>query len=386
MSGPEQFTVPCVIMRGGTSKALFFHEYDVPPPGAERDRMLKRAMGAPDVMQIDGLGGARLVTSKVAIIKRSTRKDADIDYTFAQVDIELDHITYDGNCGNISSGVGPFAIDEGLVEAVEPITTVRIYNTNTRKVLVAKIPVHEGRARVHGDFAIAGVPGRGAEITMDYSGTIGAVSGRLLPTGNVLDRIQLENGNSISFSLCDAGNPCVFVAATDLGITGQELPANISSNKGLIATIDEILAKALTATGMVKDWKQTLALPTKPLFVAVSPPAEYVDMNRETQKAEGMDLCCRLVFLSKCHESMAGTGAISTSAASRVQGSVVHRAIRAEALDRDLLRIGHPLGVMETTVRLAEGCDSAAPKFSVLGFARTARRLMAGNLYLPASQ
>src|SRR5947208_3237938 len=144
----DQVAVPCVLMRGGTSKALFFHEKDVPAPGPARDHLLKRAMGTPDVLQIDGLGGSRLVTSKVAIIGRSTRAGADVDYTFAQVDIDRDSVGHDGNCGNISSAVGPFAIDEGLVDAVEPVTKVRIYNTNTGKMLVAKVPVAGGKARV----------------------------------------------------------------------------------------------------------------------------------------------------------------------------------------------------------------------------------------------
>ncbi|MEO7245734.1 MAG: PrpF domain-containing protein, partial [Rubrivivax sp.] len=143
---PEQTAVRCVLMRGGTSKALFFHEADVPPAGPARDRLLKRAMGTPDVMQIDGLGGSRAVTSKVAIIRRSARPDADVDYTFAQVDIDRDRVGYDGNCGNISSAVAPFSIDEGLVDAVEPVTTVRIYNTNTDKLLVSRVQVKGGTA------------------------------------------------------------------------------------------------------------------------------------------------------------------------------------------------------------------------------------------------
>lgn len=187
----EQIEVRCVLMRGGTSKALFFHEADVPPPGEARDNLLKRAMGTPDVLQIDGLGGSRLVTSKVAIIQKSTRPDADIDYTFAQIDVERDLIGYDANCGNISSAVAPFAIDEGLVEAVEPVTTVRIYNTNTDKLLVSKVQAKGGKARVLGDCAIAGAPGNGAEILMDYSGTVGALTGKLLPTGSAIDTIAL---------------------------------------------------------------------------------------------------------------------------------------------------------------------------------------------------
>lgn len=377
----DQTAVRCVLMRGGTSKGLFFHEEDIPPPGPARDRLLKRAMGTPDVIQIDGLGGSRLVTSKVAIVRRSSRDDADVDYTFAQVDIDRDVVGYDGNCGNISSAVGPFAIDEQLVDATEPLTTVRIYNTNTDKVLVAKVQVQGGKARVLGDCAIAGVPGTGAELLMDYAGTVGAKTGRLLPTGNVTDTVRLESGRAIEVTACDVGNPCVYVAAADIGLTGSELPADIMADPALIETIGEIQSKMGERMGFWPDWK-AVHLPGLPLFVMVAPPSAYTDMNGETQAADAMDIRARLVFLGKCHESMAGTGSVCTAAASRVEGSVVNKALQGGAAATDTLRIGHPLGVMDVKVR-AQG-DPARPEFAALGFARTARRLMAGELYVPS--
>lgn len=383
---PEQLTIPCVLMRGGTSKALFFHERDVPPAGPARDRLLKRAMGTPDMLQIDGLGGSRLVTSKVAIIQRSARADADVDYTFAQVDIDRDGVGYDANCGNISSAVGPFAVDEGLVDAVAPVTTVRIYNTNTDKLLVAKVQVTGGRARVLGDCAIAGVPGTGAEILMDYSGTVGAKTGKLLPTGNAIDTIALEDGRRVKVTLCDTANPCVFVAATDLGLNGSELPEVITTDRTLIETMGEIQAKAGQLAGFWADWK-TQHLPGLPLFVMVAPPADCIDMNGTAHTADAMDLRARLVFLGKCHESMAGTGSICTAAASRIPGSVVNQAVGDRATT-NTLRIGHPLGVMEVKVvtepGTGQGNDPSLTRFSALGLTRTARRLMAGELYVPA--
>jgi len=256
----EQIALRCVLMRGGTSKGLYFHEADLPAPGPCRDRLLKRAMGSPDVMQIDGLGGSRLVTSKVAIIKRSARDDADVDYTFAQVDIERDMIGYDGNCGNISAGVGPFAVDEGLVQAVEPVTRVRIYNTNTQKVLVAQALVAGRKARVSGDCAIAGVPGTGAPILMDYADTAGAITGRLLPTGNAVDSIVLENGGTVPATLCDAGNPCVFVQACELDLRGDEEPDALMANETALARILEIQAKAGQLMGIYEDWRAAAAM------------------------------------------------------------------------------------------------------------------------------
>lgn len=377
----EQVEVRCVLMRGGTSKALFFHEADVPPPGPARDRLLKRAMGTPDVLQIDGMGGSRLVTSKIAMIKRSERPGADVDYTFAQADVERDLIGYDANCGNISSAVAPFAIDEGLVPAVEPVTTVRIHNTNTGTMLVSKVQVKNGKARVAGDCAIAGVPGTGAEILMDYTDTLGAKTGRLLPTGQAVDTIALEDGRRIEVSIVDAATPCVFIAASALGLTGSELPPDISADRALIETIGELQSKAGERIGLYTHWKD-VHLPGLPLAVVVAPPADYTDTNRETVRAGDCDLRARLVFLGKCHDSMAGTGSMCTAAASRVPGSLVHAAV-GDRTRTETLRIGHPLGVMTVKVVARPGATPAQTRFDALGLQRTARRLMAGSVYVP---
>ncbi len=378
---PEQVEMRCVLMRGGTSKALFFHEADVPPPGPARDRLLKRALGTPDVLQIDGLGGSRLVTSKVAIIKKSDRPDADVDYTFAQADVERDLIGYEANCGNISSAVAPFAIDEGLVQVTEPVATVRIHNTNTGTLLVSKVQVKNGRARVLGDCAIAGVPGTGAEILMDYTGTLGAKTGKLLPTDHAVDTVELRDGRHIDVSVVDAANPCVFIAASSLGLSGSELPDAITADRALIETLGEIQARIGQQIGLYADASQ-VHLPGLPLAVLVAPPADFTDVNGTTQPADSMDLRARLVFLGKCHDSMAGTGSICTAAASRLPGSLVHQAVGARAAT-STLRIGHPLGVMEVKVIAQPGADPAQPTFSALGLTRTARRLMAGTVYVP---
>jgi len=379
---PDQLTVPCVLMRGGTSKALFFHAADLPGPGPRRDRLLKRIMGTPDMLQIDGLGGSRLVTSKIAIISRSARPDADVDYTFSQVDIEHDRIGYDGNCGNISSAVGPFAIDEGLVEAIEPFTTVRIYNTNTDKLLVARVPVRGGKSSVLGDCVIPGVPGTGAEILMDYAGTIGAKTGKLLPSGNVIDRIELRNGRTVDATLCDVANPCVFVSAEQLDLSGSELPQQITGDASLIDTIAEIQARAGHLFGLWDDWK-SVRLPGLPLCVIVAKPDDFTAADGKRLRAEDMDLRARLIFLGKCHDSMAGTGSMCTAAASRIPGSVVNRALGDPTTPTAALRIGHPLGVMQVRVEASPASSPAEIGYPVLGLARTARRLMSGVVYVP---
>ena len=379
---PDQISVRCVLMRGGTSKALFFHEQDLPPPGSRRDRFLLRAMGTPDVLQIDGMGGSRLVTSKVAIIRKSERPDADVDYTFAQLDVDRALVVHDGNCGNISSAVGPFAIDEGLVAADQPLATVRIFNTNTEKILVAKVQVASGKARVIGDCAIAGVPGTGAEILMDYAGTVGSKTGHLLPTGNVLDRITLEDGRQIEVTIADVVNPCVFLAAKDLGLTGSELPDAITNDHALIETIGEIQGKAGTLIGLYDHWKQH-HLPGLPLAVLVAPPADYVDVNGQTQDARTIDARERLVFLGKCHDSMAGSGSMCSGAVSRVPGSVLNKVLPAGTTETAWLRIGHPLGVMEVKVMLDPASNPPQLAFETLSFPRTARRLMQGEILVP---
>lgn len=381
----EQIAVRCVLMRGGTSKAMFFHERDVPPAGPARDAFFLRAMGSPDVLQIDGIGGSRLVTSKVAVIQRSARDDADIDYDFAQVDVERALVGHDANCGNISSAVAPFAIDEGLVEVTEPVTTVRIFNTNTGKLLVSKVQVKNGKARVHGDCAIPGVPGTGAEILMDYAGTVGSKTGHLLPTGQAVDVVALEDGRRIEVSLVDTANPCVFIAASSLGMTGSELPDAISADRALIETLGEIQTKMGQRVGLYKNWRD-VHLPGLPLAVLVAPTADFADVNGTMQKAGDMDLRARLVFLGKCHDSMAGTGSMCTAAASRVPGSVVHNAVGSERAGTHTLRIGHPLGVMEVKVVAEAGATPSQTSFSALGLTRTARRLMAGEVYVPREE
>lgn len=378
----SQGRIRCVLMRAGTSKGLFFHEADLPAPGPERDRVLKRLMGTPDVLQIDGLGGSRPITSKVAVIAPSARADADVDYTFAQIEVDQDGIDYNGNCGNISSGVGPFAVDEGLVPAVEGTTRVRIHNTNTGKLIIADVPVHDGRAEVVGDFALPGVPGTGAEIIMDWSSTIGAKTGRLLPTGSPADTLTLEDGTTLDYTLCDAGNPVVWVRAADLGRTGSELKDDIDHDDALLAVLREIRGKATAVLLPGYDWRGVDRPETRglPMIGMIARPDTYQTLNAVTAQAAHMDLRVRLVFMNRLHESIAGTASISLAAASRVKGSLVAET----ALTRipDTLLIGHPSGITPSRVKAGTD-DPANDGFSLLGLSRTARRLMDGTAYFP---
>jgi len=381
----DQVSIRCSLMRGGTSKGAFFLEQDLPSPGSVRDRVLKRIMGTPDVMQIDGLGGTHLVTSKIAIISVSARPDADVDYTFGQVELDRDVIDYTGNCGNLSAGVGPFAIDAGLVRAVEPVTIVRIYNTNTDKIIVAHVPVKNGRAKVTGDYAIAGVPGTGAEIFMDYSSTIGAKTGKLLPTGNVRDVIGLDDGTEIEATLCDVANPTAYVRAVDLALTGNELPDDVNNNPAVIRRLREIRGKAAVLMGFTSDWRRADdETPLLPFVIFVAKPGHYVAMNAERIDAGAMDLRARMFFMNKLHESMAGTASMCSAAASRIPGSIVNELVAdAVAAGTGTLRIGHPLGTMTVGVVSRPSNTLGGVAFERLGFSRTARKLMEGVVYIP---
>ena len=380
MTVSEQTGIRCVLMRAGTSKGLYFHEADLPGPGPQRDAMLLRLMGSPDVLQVDGLGGSRPITSKVAIIAPSTHDHADVDYTFAQVEIDGAGVGYAGNCGNISSGVGPFAVDEGLVEALEPVTRVRIFNTNTQALIVAEVPVRDGRARVMGDLAIPGVPGTGAEIVMNWIATIGAKTGHLLPTGRSVDKITLETGATVQATLCDAGNACVWVLAEELGRTGSELAEEINEDADLIGIVREIRGKAAVRVGLATDWSRVdEQSPGLPMVGLVAPPEGYRTLSGGEVEEKQMDLRVRLLFMNRLHESIAGSGSICLAAASRIPGSIVE-AMTAGRRPGELL-IGHPSGITPAKVEAHSGPGGVT--FDVLGFSRTARRLMDGTAYYP---
>lgn len=370
----EQASIRCVIMRGGTSKGLYFHESDLPPHGPRRDRLLTRLMGSPDILQVDGLGGSRPITSKIAIIARSDRDDADVNYTFAQVEIETSRIVHAGNCGNISAGVGSFAVDEGLVPVREGITRVRIYNTNTNAVMVADVPVRNGQARVEGNLAIPGVPGAGAEIAMNWIATVGAKTGHLLPTGAARETIKLDGGDEIGATLCDVGNPVVWVAAANMGLNGGELSDAIHGDTRLMRRLEEIRGKAAVLLGFCDDWRQAgERSPGLPMVGMVALPAEYRTLNGASVAASDIDLRVRLMFMGRLHESIAGTGSMCLAAASRVEGSVV-RAVIADA-SAPTLRIGHPSGAMSVRVESRRTNVEPFVQFDMLGMSRTARRL-----------
>ena len=380
--------IPCVFMRGGTSKALFFHEKDLPDDENLRDAIILSALGSPDTRQIDGMGGASTTTSKVAIIKKSSREGVDVDYTFRQVNPGSSIIGKTMNCGNISAAVGPFAIDEGLVKAVEPVTTVRVFNTNTDKVIVSHVPVGNGHALTEGDFEIDGVPGTGAKIQIEFRNPQGAVSGKLLPTGNPLDTIIID-GNTYEYSFLDVGNPTVFVRAEQFGLSGVELPEEFEaqSNSGEVCRLLEIIrGTCAISLGLASDLEDATAnSQTLPKISICTTPKDYTAGNGRHIKKESVDYVGRMFSLGmkmiQAHMALPGICAL---AAANLPGSVISKLLHETACNRskfESLRIGHPFGIMEVDGYLAENAKGGYEvTCGMIG--RTARRLMDGFVYI----
>lgn len=244
--------LPVLYMRGGTSKGAYINGADLPAEQTARDQVILDLYGSPDARQINGIGGADPLTSKVAIVRKSNRDDADVDYTFGYVGISDAVVDYEGNCGNMSSGVGVYAMLEGMVEPTEGTTIVRIFNTNTNKVIEAHIPTEEGLPKIDGEFAIDGVPGTGAKIVLYFLTPGGSKTGKLLPTGRVKDEVLLSDGRTVEVSLVDAANPAIFVKAESLGFQGTELPDD-SAIEDILAVLEEIRRQGAVMMGLASD-------------------------------------------------------------------------------------------------------------------------------------
>jgi len=350
MSINKKYRLPCMIIRGGTSKGLYFLEKDLPKEKTERDQVLMKVMGSPDLKQINGLGGATSVTSKVAIIKVSEREDADVDYTFAQVSVDKPLVSYKGNCGNISSGVGPFALEKGLVPLKEPMTPVRIYNTNTGKIIEAEVQVENGAVKYDGDFAIAGVKGTAAPVKLKFMHPSGTISDKLLPTGNAVDELDVPDFGKVKVSIVDAANPLVFVKAKDIGLKGTELPGELDNNPAKLALLETIRGLAAVKLGLISDYtKSAWETPGIPKMTFVAEAETYTTVNGATVNVDKIDLLSRMMSMQKTHPTYAMTGAMCTAAAAVVPGSVVAQVLKKDT-DTQFIRIGHPDGILEAGV------------------------------------
>ena len=380
-----QIKIPAAFWRGGTSRAVFFkaddlESYDAPT----RDLIILAALGSPDPYgrQVDGLGGGISSLSKVGIIGRGTDAATDITFTFGQVDVERPFVDYLGTCGNMSAAVGPFAIDEGMVSAVEPITPVRVLSTNTGKHYVAYVPVRDGRADTEGDYSIDGVPGPGARIALEFLNPGGSQGGHVLPTGHATDTMTLDDGRRMTVSIVDAAAPMVFVPAAELGVSATELPQDLDANSGLQHRLEEIRARAAVQLGMAESVVQAMEkVKAIPKIAMVAPPTAYRTTRDAAIGDDQVDLVSRMISMGKTHRTFAGTSSMCLAVAAAIPGTVVH-AVACQALP-ERVRIGHPAGSMEIGAKVQPAGDDW--QVASVTTQRTARRIMDGWIYVPRS-
>ncbi len=381
-----QKRIPTVLMRGGTSKGLFFHDNHLPADPESRERVILAAFGSPDPnrRQIDGVGGGVSTTSKAAIISTAASPDYDVVYNFAQVSIDRPIVDFKSNCGNISSAVGPYAVDEGLVKAVEPMTRVRIHQLNTDKLITAEVPVKNGRFDETGDYAIAGVPGTHAKITLRFADPGGALTGKLFPTGNRRDVITLPEHGEVAVTIIDAANPVVLVRADAIGLTGVEID-EVDVSGRIQKTLETIRCKAAVLIGLAASEEEaTQRSQAVPKVAFVSAPQPYTATGGQTIATEDVDIVGRIMSMGTLHRSYAVSGGIATSGAATINGTVVYDLLPAMARQQELLRIGHPGGVIEVGAVIEKEGERYVYQEAVIG--RSARRLMEGYVLVPEGQ
>jgi Uncharacterized protein conserved in bacteria len=367
--------IRCVIMRGGTSKGVFFRENDLPCDIEERKRVILKVMGSPDKRQIDGLGGADILTSKVAIIGPPSKEDADLDYSFGQIGINEPIIDWGFVCGNLSAAVGPFAVEEGLIKAQGLRTSVKVYCPNVGKYLTIEFPTKEGKVVYEGDYVIDGVPGSGAKIALDFSDTAGMLTGKLLPTGNRKDVIEVKNIGKIEVSIIDASMPVAHIRARDFGLMGTESAVELDANKELLHTLEQI---RVAVARLIKLDEENYFMPAVAL---VQEPVPWKNSKTgEMMNPENITILSKVYGARMMHKAYPGTASIATAVAVRLKGSVVHEFIPPSAADNETITIGHFAGLISVDVI----CREKDSKFWIEKAVahRTARRIMEGYVYL----
>ncbi len=370
---------PAAFMRGGTSKALIFHLRDLPLDRSRWDAIFLGAIGSPDPngRQLNGMGGGVSSLSKVCVIGPPTRNDADVDFTFAQILVKDARVDYSGNCGNMSSAVGPFAINEKLVATGDGEALIRIHNTNTKKIIHSVFRVEAGEAIEQGDLVIPGVAGSGAPIRLDFLDPGGATTGTLLPTGNVIDHLDVPDAGVIAVSLIDAANATVFISADTLRLSGTELPDAIEGDAALLERIAAIRAAGSVAMGITSDDAAARVKTMVPFCAIVAPPQPFRTLAGEAVPADAIDVTVRFISNGQPHRALPLTGSLCTAVAARLRGSVVQRAVRPDA--SGALRLGMPSGVLTVDANVHE--QGGAWHAQRGSFYRTARRLFDGYVY-----
>lgn len=371
--------IPAVFMRGGSSKGVFFHARDLPPSRAERDALFLRVIGSPDPYrrQLDGMGGGVSSVSKAVIVSPSEHDDADVDYNFAQVSIDKAEVDYSAICGNLSSAVGAFAVDEGLVKAGDGEALVRVHNTNTDKLYHARFPVSGGQAVEAGDFAIPGVAGAGAKVTLDYIEPGGAATGELLPTGNVRDRLEVPGVGAVEVSMVDATAGVVFVEAARFGLAASEHPDALDAMGDVMGQLEAVRRTAAVVMGIASG--PDSVPPSAPRIALVGAPCDFTAIDGSAFMADTHELSMRIVALERCHKALTLSGAMCAGVAARIEGAIPN--VFARAGDGPL-RLGNPSGVLPVDADVAREAGGAWHVRSATSY-RTQRRLMEGHVLLP---
>ena len=386
-----QIRIPATYMRGGTSKGVFFRLQDLPEraqmPGPARDALLQRVIGSPDpyAKQIDGMGGASSSTSKTVIVSRSTREGHDVDYLFGQVAIDTAFVDWSGNCGNLSAAVGPFAIAAGLVDAGkvphDGVCSVRIWQANIGKTIVAHVPITAGQVQETGDFELDGVTFPAAEVQLEFLDPAdeGEDGGAMFPTGNVVDTLEVPGVGSFQATMINAGIPTIFLNAADLGYTGSELQGAINEDAAALAKFERIRAHGAVRMGLIQDVGEAAKRQHTPKVAFVAPAEGYTASSGKVVSADDIDLRMRAMSMGKLHHAMMGTAAVAIGTAAAIPGTLVNLAAGGGA--REAVRFGHPSG----TLRVGAEARQVNGQWTVTKaiMSRSARILMEGWVRVP---
>lgn len=381
-----QLSLPAYFMRGGTSKALMLLASDLPAEQTQWGAIFMAAMGTPDPYgrQLNGMGGGVSSLSKVCIISPSRQPGIDIDYTFAQVAVKERRVDYRGNCGNMSSAVGPFAVHKGLVDAHDGQTTVRILNTNTNKVIESTFETRAGIPVYAGDLTIPGVSGTGSPIELRFVDPGGASTGKLLPTGAVTDKLEVEGFGPLTVSMVDAANAAVFVCARDIGLKGTELPDELEADKRVLGLLENIRRAASVAMGISQSLEEAADIRIVPFVCIISPAQDNPTLQGELIPANEIDLTARVISNGQPHRALPLTISLCISVASKIEGTIAHQQIKKsqKTTASETIHLGNPSGVLAVRAEVSRASDrSWQARYGA--FYRTARLLFDGQVWIP---
>jgi probable AcnD-accessory protein PrpF len=392
MAHKPQIKVPATYFRGGTSKGVFFRLQDLPEaaqvPGKARDALLMRVIGSPDpyAKQIDGMGGATSSTSKTVIISKSSRPDHDVDYLFGQVSIDSAFVDWSGNCGNLSSAVGPFSIAGGLIDPARipqnGTCTVRIWQANISKTIIAHVPITNGEVQETGDFELDGVTFPAAEVQLEFvdpAAEEDGVGGSMFPTGNVIDELEVPGVGKLQATMINAGIPTIFVNAEAIGYTGTELQDAINGDAKAMAMFETVRAHGAVRMGLISHVDEAAKRQHTPKVAFVARPVDYTASSGKQIKAADIDLLVRAMSMGKLHHAMMGTAAVAIATAAAIPGTLVNLA--AGGGSRNAVRFGHPSGTLRVGAEATQENGEWTVKKAIMS--RSARVLMEGWVRVP---